>query len=135
MTKQIYYYWHTQTTDQTKIISLTPTPNIFCRQKKQTAFNNYKYTTSSKHTKTPHLHISNKAWNTYILPQSLHTGKINRLIQVTARSVNISEVPLTKAQRRTIAQIRANKSSFLLLSYLHKSILHTIHHHLRTCVH
>ena len=75
-----------------------PTKHTTARQNKQTTFNNYKYIIHIKTWKnvTP-AHIKQNL-------KSIHTtavsGKINRLVQVTALLINTSQAPLTKTQNK-----------------------------------
>ena len=100
-------------------------------QREETAFNiSYKekklhLTTpntphTSKHTKISDLYTLNKTLNAYTLLQSLHTRfyivlrKINRLIQAITPSINTSEASITKTKPHNLAQLRTNKSPFIL---------------------
>ena len=74
----------------------TPTP------KKQTAFNNNKYTThqdtQKSHTNTHQSkHKTHSHHNSHYLPQ-----QINKLLHTAAPTINTTEATLTKAQRRTL---------------------------------
>ena len=81
--------------------------------KKHTASNNYKSSPTSKKKKS-HTKKHMKCIYTSTVTTYLSTRKINRLIQASTPSVNTSEATLTKVQHYTLAQLRTNKSPFLL---------------------
>jgi len=60
-----------------------------------------------------------KQIHTYIVQNHLTNRKPNKQINSLPPDINPDEKPLTKSQRRTLAQLRTDKSPFLL-TYLHK---------------
>ena len=92
------------------------------RLKKQTAFNNNRYTThikTLKHTSMSNIKHNLKRIHTTTVTNYLNNRKMNKLLHTTAPTINTTEATLSKAHRRTLAQLRTNKSPFLH-SYLYK---------------
>ena len=93
------------------------------RNKKQTIFQNDNYTTNldtDPQLTTEHTIKQNmKTIHTRITEQHLLNRLPNKVLADHAPTINTSEESLTKHKRRTLAQLRTNKSPFLQ-SYLHK---------------
>ena len=113
-----------QTENTTSITSPTQTHNILQHSKAQnTIFNNGRWTTNiptNPHTvtttdiKTNMCHI-----HTSIVSRHLATRGNNKILRTPPPHISSSEESLPRPTRRTLAQLRTNKSH-ILKSYLHK---------------
>ena len=106
MTKEQAYYHNTHTletsniTNQTKLIACIP---LFCIQQLQI---HHTYQNTQKHHTCTHQTKHNNRTHTTTVTTYMRTSQMNRLIQAT---IDTSEESQTKAQRCTLAQLRANK--------------------------
>ena len=93
------------------------------RLKKQTTFNNINYTTNidtHPDTVTPQQISANSTQiHTSIVQTHLLQRNHNKLIHQYAPKISPSELSLLRETRRTLAQLRMNKSP-ILIAYLHK---------------
>ena len=87
---------------------------------KPTIFNNGRYTTIVK-TNMRHIHSS-------IVSRHLATRGNNKILHTPPPHISSSEEILPRLTRRTLAQLRTNKSPFLKSTYT-KSMPNHIHHH------
>ena len=96
-----------------------PTPRL----KKQTVFNNEGYTanldSAPEDTTTENIKQNLKVIHTQIVDSHTRDLPRNKVLNQPAPPINSSETDLDHSTRRTMAQLRANKSP-LLLSYLNK---------------
>ena len=143
-----------QTENTTSITSPTQTHNILQHSKAQkpTIFNNGRYTTNiptDPHTvTTTDIKTNMRLIHTSIVSRHLATRGNNKILRTPPPHTSSSEEILPRLTRRTLAQLRTNKSPFLK-SYLHKVDAKThpsplcplcnIHthdtHHLFNCTH
>ena len=95
------------------------------RLKKQTTFNNINYTTNiDTHPDTvtqQQISANSTQMHTSIVQTHLLQPNHNKLIHQHAPKISPSELSLPRETRRTLAQLRTNKSP-ILISYLHKVI-------------
>ena len=100
------------------------------RLKKQTTFNNINYTTNiDTHPDTvtqQQISANSTQIHTSIVQTHLMQRNHNKLIHQHAPKISPSELSLPRETRRTLAQLRTNKSP-ILISYLHKSQRNTPH--------
>ena len=93
------------------------------RLKKQTTFNNINYTTNiDTHPDTvtqQHISANSTQIHTSIVQTHLMQRNHNKLIHQHAPKISPSELSLPRETRRTLGQLRTNKSP-ILISYLHK---------------
>ena len=93
------------------------------RLKKQTTFNNINYTTNiDTHPDTvtqQQISANSTQIHTSIVQTHLMQRNHNKLIHQHAPKISPSELSLPRETRRTLAQLRTNKSP-ILISYLHK---------------
>ena len=93
------------------------------RLKKQTTFNNTNYTTNiDTHPDTvtqQQISVNSTQIHTSIVQSHLMQRNHNKLIHQHAPKISPSELSLPRETRRTLAQLRTNKSP-ILISYLHK---------------
>ena len=92
------------------------------RLKKQTTFNNINYTTNidtHPDTVTQQISANSTQIHTSIVQTHLMQRNHNKLIHQHAPKISPSELSLPRETRRTLAQLRTNKSP-ILISYLHK---------------
>ena len=107
------------------------------RLKKQTVFNSdYTLKVQRCDRGNPDLTMKDisrniKTIHTETVRQYLRDRPVNSLLNAPALKIHASEKNLTRKQRRTLAQLRANKSP-LLESYLHK--LDSMNHPTPTCL-
>ena len=111
-----------QTENTTSITSTTQTHNIL-----QHFFNNGRYTTNiptDPHTvTTTDIKTNMRHIHTYIVSRHLTTRGKNKILRTPPPHISSSEEKLPRLTRRTLAQLRTNKSLFL------KSTTNHIHHH------
>ena len=87
---------------------------------KNTIFNNGRYTTNiHSHTITTYIKTNMHHIHTSIVSRHLATRGNNKILLTPPPHISSSEEILPRLTRRTLAQLRTNKSSFLK-SYLHK---------------
>ena len=105
--------------------SLTTYPGQTHRLKKQTTFNNINYTTNiDKHQNTvtqEQITANLTQIHSSIVQTHLLQCNHNKIIQQFAPKISPSELSLPRETRRTLAQLRTNKSP-ILISYLHKVV-------------
>ena len=107
------------------ITSPTQTHNILqhSKAKKTTIFNNGRYTTNiptDPHTvTTTDIKTNMRHIHTSIVSRHLATRGNNKILRTPPPHTSSSEERLPRLSRRTLAQLRTNKSPFLK-SYLHK---------------
>ena len=93
------------------------------RLKIQTTFNNTNYTTNiDTHPDTvtqQQISVNSTQIHTSIVQSHLMQRNHNKLIHQHAPKISPSELSLPRETRRTLAQLRTNKSP-ILISYLHK---------------
>ena len=93
------------------------------RLNKQTTFNNINYTTNiDTHPDTvtqQQISANSTQLHTSIVQTHLLQRNHNKLIHQHAPKISSSELSLPRETRRTLAQLRTNKSP-ILISYLHK---------------
>ena len=93
------------------------------RLKKQTTFNNTNYTTNiDTHPDTvtqQQISVNSTQIHTNIVQSHLMQRNHNKLIHQHAPKISPSELSLPRETRRTLTQLRTNKSP-ILISYLHK---------------
>ena len=93
------------------------------RQNKRTIFNNGHYTTNiptDPHTvTTTDIKTNMRHIHTLIVSRHLATRGNNKILRTPPPHISSSEERLSRLTRRTLAQLRTNKSPFLK-SYLHK---------------
>ena len=141
-----------QTENTTSITSPTQTHNILQHSTAKNFFNNGRYTTNiptDPHTvTTTDIKTNMRHIHTSIVSRHLATRGNNKIIRTPPSHISSSEKRLPRLTRRSIAQLRTNKSPFLK-SYLHKVDAKThpsplcplcnIHthdiHHLFNCTH
>ena len=96
-----------------------PTPRL----KKQTAFNNSSYThnldTLPENVTEDEIKENLNIIHAHHVAEHLNSQPINKVLNQPAPLIHKSEADLDHSTRRTLAQLRTNKSP-LLLSYLHK---------------
>jgi hypothetical protein len=93
------------------------------RYKKPTIFNNNHYTinidTAPDNTDNQTIKTNMKQIHTHIVQTYLNNRTPNKIINIQAPKVNTTELQLNRFTRRTLAQLRTNKSP-LLQHYKHK---------------
>ena len=89
------------------------------RLKKQTTFNNINYTTNIGTQQQ--ISANSTQIHTSIVQTHLLQRTHNKLIHQHAPKISPSELSLPRETRRTLAQLRTNKSA-ILISYLHKVV-------------
>ena len=99
---------------------------------KNTIFKNGRYTTNiptDPHTvTTTYIKTNMRHIHTYIVSRHLATRGNNKIRRTPPPHISSSEERLPRLTRRTIAQLRTNKSPFIK-SNLHKVAAKHIHHH------
>ena len=86
---------------------------------KQTTFNNINYTTNIDTVTQQQISANSTQIHTGIVQTHLMQRNHNKLIHQHAPKISPSELSLPRETRRTLAQLRTNKSP-ILISYLHK---------------